>query len=332
MGERPETFPSQPKPTLADRRVPRQATPHLAARQPPYAPFAAHSTHSVLSGRIFRRPSGISAPQSSQIAVGALVELRERPLELLLDRVEAVGDADVVEAADRLVGAVADPLAETDARPALGRLLQIGEAPANLLEPGSQVVFDVSGFRVHHRCFILPDCQCFRKRIPPESAAAGRRPGDPPKRPASYYVVGGLDLAAETARLCRLEALGGADGRLVAAPPELTIRRASKRPKARLGFAIPEQNRLSVTVYPGIRRGDLLETLLHELVHLAIGASAEGRRWHGREFKDDAAGGDGRGVRGRRRRRSEQLPRRLRGGARAQNGREGRRAAERVSR
>ncbi len=120
----------------------------------------------------------------------------------------------------------------------------------------------------------------FRRR--PVSRAQRR----PPKRPASYYVVGNLDLAAETARLCRLDTLGGATGRLVAAPPELTIRRASKRPKARLGFAIPEQNRLSVTVYPGIRRGDLLETLLHELVHLAIGASAEGRRWHGREFKD----------------------------------------------
>jgi SprT-like family len=112
----------------------------------------------------------------------------------------------------------------------------------------------------------------------------GSRPPSP-KRPASYFVVGDLDLAAETARLCGLDALGGAGGRLVTSPPELTVRRASRRPKARLGFAIPEQNRLSVTVYPGIRRGDLLETLLHELVHLAIGASAEGRRWHGRQFK-----------------------------------------------
>ena len=117
--------------------------------------------------------------------------------------------------------------------------------------------------------------------------SATRRPRSrPTRRPASYYVVDGLDLAGETARLCRLDALGGPDGRLVTDPPELTIRRASKKPKARLGFAIPEQHRLSVTVYPGMRRGDLLETLLHELVHLAVGAAAEGRRWHGREFKD----------------------------------------------
>jgi SprT-like family len=107
----------------------------------------------------------------------------------------------------------------------------------------------------------------------------------PARRPRSYYLVGDLDLEAEAARLCRLVALGGPGGRLAAEPPELTVRRASKRPRARLGFAIPEQHRLSVTVYPGIRRGDLLETLLHELVHLAIGATAEGRRWHGRRFK-----------------------------------------------
>jgi hypothetical protein len=116
--------------------------------------------------------------------------------------------------------------------------------------------------------------------VPPPRLTARRRRA----RPASYYEVGGLDLAAELRRLCRLAALGGPVGRVVERPPELTVRRASKRPRARLGFAIPEQNRLSVTVYPGIRRGDLLETLLHELVHLAIGPSTESRRWHGREF------------------------------------------------
>ena len=34
------------------------------------------------------------------------------------------------------------------------------------------------------------------------------------------------------------------------------------------------------------RRGDVEETLLHELVHLAIGAAPGGRRWHGTEFTD----------------------------------------------
>ena len=122
----------------------------------------------------------------------------------------------------------------------------------------------------------------FRKiRAAPPPRRRTKRP-----RPAGYYVVAGIDLAAEAARLSGLRALGGPTGRLVVDPPELTVRRASKRPRTRLGFAIPEQNRLSVTVYPGIRRGDMLETLLHELVHLSVGASAESRRWHGREFSE----------------------------------------------
>lgn len=67
-----------------------------------------------------------------------------------------------------------------------------------------------------------------------------------------------------------------------------------------MGFAIPEQHRLSVTVFPGIKRGDLEETLLHELVHLAVGASPGGRRWHGREFSETLrlAMAEGYGVRG----------------------------------
>ena len=105
-------------------------------------------------------------------------------------------------------------------------------------------------------------------------------------RPARYYLAAGIDLREEAARLCRLDSLGGPGGPLAARPPELTVRRASKRPRSRLGFAIPEENRLSVTAYPGARRGDLEETLLHELVHLAVGASPGGRRWHGREFSE----------------------------------------------
>lgn len=48
---------------------------------------------------------------------------------------------------------------------------------------------------------------------------------------------------------------------------------------------MPAENRVSVTAYPGIRRGDVLETLLHELVHIAVGPATEARRWHGREFR-----------------------------------------------
>jgi len=75
-----------------------------------------------------------------------------------------------------------------------------------------------------------------------------------------------------------------ADGPLATRPPELKVRRASKRPN-RLGFAVPAEYRLSVTAYPGARPGDVLETLLHELTHLHVGRAAEAHAWHGRTFK-----------------------------------------------
>lgn len=75
-----------------------------------------------------------------------------------------------------------------------------------------------------------------------------------------------------------------ARGPLAEAAPELKIRRASRIPN-RLGFAVPGEFRLSVTDYPGIRPGDALETLLHELVHLHVGRQPGAHAWHGRVFK-----------------------------------------------
>jgi hypothetical protein len=82
----------------------------------------------------------------------------------------------------------------------------------------------------------------------------------------------------------RLRALPVFAGGPLAERPELKVRRARSRPN-RLGFAVPTEHRLSVTAYPGARHGDLLETLLHELVHLHVGRAAEARAWHGRTFK-----------------------------------------------
>jgi hypothetical protein len=103
-----------------------------------------------------------------------------------------------------------------------------------------------------------------------------------PARPAAYYRVAGVDLRAELNRLRRLAVFAG--GPLAGAEPELKVRRARERPN-RVGFAIPAEFRLSVTDYPGIRPGDALETLLHELVHLHVGRAREARAWHGRAFK-----------------------------------------------
>jgi hypothetical protein len=75
-----------------------------------------------------------------------------------------------------------------------------------------------------------------------------------------------------------------AGGALAERAPELKVRRARRRPN-RLGFAVPSEFRLSVTAYPGIRPGDVLETLLHELAHLHVGRAAEAHAWHGPTFK-----------------------------------------------
>ena len=108
-----------------------------------------------------------------------------------------------------------------------------------------------------------------------------------PARPRSYYLVAGLPLDRELGRLRALDAF--ADGPLAAQAPELKVRRARRRPN-RLGFAVPSQFRLSVTAYPGIRPGDVLETLLHELTHLHVGRAAEAHAWHGPTFKRTLAG------------------------------------------
>lgn len=105
---------------------------------------------------------------------------------------------------------------------------------------------------------------------------------DSPRRARAYYLVAGVPLDRELDRLRALPVF--ADGPLVAARPELKVRRARKRPN-RLGFAVPAEFRLSVTAYPGIRRGDVLETLLHELVHLHVGRSTDPHAWHGPAFK-----------------------------------------------
>ena len=102
------------------------------------------------------------------------------------------------------------------------------------------------------------------------------------RRDPSYFVVAGVALRQEMGRLRQLPAF--AEGPLAAREPELKVRRAGKRP-SRLGFAVPSQFRTSVTAYPGIRAGDILETLLHELVHLHVGRAAESHAWHGKTFK-----------------------------------------------
>ena len=102
------------------------------------------------------------------------------------------------------------------------------------------------------------------------------------RRGPSYFTVAGIRLDREMTRLRDLPAF--ADGPLASREPELKVRRARKRPN-RVGFAVPGDFRLSLTAYPGIRAGDALETLTHELVHLHVRRAKEAHAWHGRTFK-----------------------------------------------
>lgn len=119
----------------------------------------------------------------------------------------------------------------------------------------------------------MPKLRRRRRKVAP---AAARR------RSASYYLVAEVQLDAEVERLRALPVFS--DGPLASRRPDLKVRRASSRPN-RLGFAVPSEFRLSVTAYPGIGTGDILETLLHELVHLHVGRAKEAHGWHGPTFK-----------------------------------------------
>jgi hypothetical protein len=119
------------------------------------------------------------------------------------------------------------------------------------------------------------------RRAKPRPAARAA-PAPPRPRPPSYFVVAGVALDREMERLRALPVF--AEGPLARRPPELKVRRARRKPN-RLGFAVPAEFRLSVTAYPGIRPGDALETLLHELTHLHVGRAAEAHAWHGPTFK-----------------------------------------------
>jgi hypothetical protein len=116
-------------------------------------------------------------------------------------------------------------------------------------------------------------------------AAGAQTPAAGPKRAvrrsAAYFTVAGIRLDRELDRLRGLPVFAGGP---LARRPDLKVRRARTRPN-RVGFAVPTEHRLQVTDYPGIRPGDVLETLLHELVHLHVGRAREAQAWHGQTFK-----------------------------------------------
>lgn len=94
------------------------------------------------------------------------------------------------------------------------------------------------------------------------------------------YTVDGVDLRSEFKRLIRLRAFGGPQGPLATSPPTFDISRRTVTPRAQLGTAWPWRNRILIATYPGQTREDALETLVHELTHIAAHTHQ-----HGTEFR-----------------------------------------------
>lgn len=89
------------------------------------------------------------------------------------------------------------------------------------------------------------------------------------------YTVEGVDLRKEMDKLLKLRVFGGRQGRLFRNPPELVISRRTQYPSSQLGYAEMHGSwghyRITVATYPGQTLADARETLVHELVHVAVG-------------------------------------------------------------
>lgn len=66
-------------------------------------------------------------------------------------------------------------------------------------------------------------------------------------------------------------------------PPRITVRRTKQTLWRRLGFAVPWEHRISVTVFPGCTATHVIDVLLHEVVHILLGKTKDG--WHGPAFE-----------------------------------------------
>jgi hypothetical protein len=133
------------------------------------------------------------------------------------------------------------------------------------------------------RAAAQPEAELRVAAKPAKGRRAAKKPA--PRRPPAYFLVAGIRLDQEMDRLRGLPVFAGGP---LEKRPELKVRRATTRPN-RVGFAVPTEHRLQVTSYPEIRPGDVLETLLHELVHLHVGRAREAHAWHGRTFKETLA-------------------------------------------
>lgn len=122
-----------------------------------------------------------------------------------------------------------------------------------------------------------------RKRSEERRAGRARRERE---RERERLTIAGVHLPSEAATILRRSpTLRELSPGLTAEKIEFKARRSSKRPRT-LGYAWPYDRRVSVTDYPGVTAEGARETLLHEIVHLAVGRDpSDHAAWHGRAFQ-----------------------------------------------
>lgn len=114
-----------------------------------------------------------------------------------------------------------------------------------------------------------PCLGCWYRRAQPDVTC--NIPPGPRRLPVTRgtLVVAHTDLIAWLTYLAQLPVFGGRQSRLVRWPAALRVRKASRQPRSRLAFASYDRHLIQITAYPGIAQADVLESLLHEVVHLS---------------------------------------------------------------
>lgn len=123
-----------------------------------------------------------------------------------------------------------------------------------------------------------------RERSGERRAGRARRERE---RERDRLTIAGVHLPSEAATIIRRSpTLRELAPRLTADRITYQVRRYSQHPRSRLGSAWPWERRLQVNDYPGVTAEGARETLLHEIVHLAVGRDpSDHAAWHGRAFQ-----------------------------------------------
>lgn len=128
-------------------------------------------------------------------------------------------------------------------------------------------------------------CPALEKKRDASSEAAARRVAKKveAERAKFHFDDGGVepfDILGEFYRLQRFAPFRKLDW----SRWSLKLRRC-KKPQNRHGFCSPSRREISISLWEGLDRSDVKETLIHEMVHAVVRGQRTGPRWHGDKFR-----------------------------------------------